>query len=600
MGRGARRTGCPHRTKATNVKRVQPFVVLNALVLALALICAAAVLGLPDSLVLAAERPGHEQTKNTEKPKASEAKSQGAAKNSSSEAGKAAGNGKPVNDNKQDRSSPPSSAAPERVVNPVVVQPLPTASSVPRVSLDSITVIDPCQMRGSIAFSGPYWGKLTLELTYHVTGNPDFTGSGVTWSRTFAGETSSDYSLSMRIPEPEVEPGRRVNSFRVEVASSDPRITNPTVKSTSFHCEDVTAESTVQPSVTPLPTLVTLPVTTASATPAATDQPSATPVATDQPLTATAVPVTSTAIGPSDPDETPKPTATFPTQAITQTPSGTPVPVPTPTATATPTPFAIWTTRIVPDRVGNADPGAEVLYTHTITNEGTYPDIKEVRVASSLGWVTDVLGGDGNTSLPDSDHDGTPDTGVLMPGQSKEIAVRLRVPEGSGRGTTNVTTVTAASSADPSGDGTATVSDTTTVNGIITVSVSTRNVTFGDISPLGAVPSGSSGLTSDADEQGAYYTKSPAVRVTVNSNAPWTGSLSAQENDGSSRAISVADGDLKWRLQGSANWNVFTSGSSGMSGADGTSDLVYDYQLRVQWDDDPGSFSSVVTYNATQ
>ena len=50
------------------MKPVHPYVILNSLLLALALICAATLLGPPDGLVLAADRPAREQAKEQGKP----------------------------------------------------------------------------------------------------------------------------------------------------------------------------------------------------------------------------------------------------------------------------------------------------------------------------------------------------------------------------------------------------------------------------------------------------------------------------------------------------------------------------------------------------
>lgn len=121
---------------------------------------------------------------------------------------------------------------------------------------------------------------------------------------------------------------------------------------------------------------------------------------------------------------------------------------------------------------------------------------------------------------------------------------------------------------------------------------------------------------------GAFYVRHGAagnfaVSVTIESTDPYTGSVSATENTGTA-GMKIANNDLRWSLgdmgslaaaQGgtpfttAADGTVFDDASSCASGApkqQGQCTFSFDYSLLVSWTDAPGTFSSVVTYSATQ
>ncbi len=137
--------------------------------------------------------------------------------------------------------------------------------------------------------------------------------------------------------------------------------------------------------------------------------------------------------------------------------------------------------------------------------------------------------------------------------------------------------------------------------------MSAASVTFGFVGPTGEVDPAVTGVTSTTSASGAYYIKSAAQTVTVTSNAPWTGYCRADENTGPA-GIFVTNGCLEWRLVDDATWRPFsvpaqstpydnTCFASRMTGAN---TYQYEYRLRVDWTDDPGTFSVVVSYVATQ
>jgi hypothetical protein len=90
-----------------------------------------------------------------------------------------------------------------------------------------------------------------------------------------------------------------------------------------------------------------------------------------------------------------------------------------------------------PDRVSAQEPGATVLYTHTLRNTGNVTDTYEIAWTSSQGWATvTVTQGGGTVFLPVT----------LFPNGIVLAEVRVTVPNAeSVRGLTDRTVVTATS-----------------------------------------------------------------------------------------------------------------------------------------------------------
>ncbi len=83
-----------------------------------------------------------------------------------------------------------------------------------------------------------------------------------------------------------------------------------------------------------------------------------------------------------------------------------------------------------PDRSQAPEPGATVMYTHTLKNTGNVSDTYAIAWSSSTGW--------GAVTAPASV--------LLNPGQSRVMTVTVNVPAGNGsRGITDKTTITATS-----------------------------------------------------------------------------------------------------------------------------------------------------------
>ena len=169
--------------------------------------------------------------------------------------------------------------------------------------------------------------------------------------------------------------------------------------------------------------------------------------------------------------------------------------------------------------------------------------------------------------------------------------------------------------------------------GTVTVSAATQS-SFSLTLDTGAVPFGTNlgpdAVASNAvntvgyldADNGAYYVKNGsagvhAVVATVKSTAPWTGSVSAAENTGSG-GITIAGGGLRWSLgdigslaaakagipfSTSGDGTAFDTASTCLSGSTknaGVCSYNFDYSLRVRWTDTAGTFTSVITYSASQ
>lgn len=251
-------------------------------------------------------------------------------------------------------------------------------------------------------------------------------------------------------------------------------------------------------------------------------------------------------------------------------------------------------------------------YSHVITNTSRTFDYKNVTTSSSLAWAISLFQADGVTSLSDNNSDGIPDTGRVNSGQSATIIVKIVIPVGALAGAQDVTTVTASSGRNPSAANSASATDTTTANGVLSLTISVSSASFGAVSPTGDLDPSATGVSSYPDAQGSYYIldggPSGAVRVRVSSNGAWSGGCWADENTGTAATIRVGQGYLQWTQAGVAAWAPLdtTAGAPPYDNAcfpsRGTGDNQYDfdYRLRITWTDDPGSFSSVVTYAASQ
>ena len=162
--------------------------------------------------------------------------------------------------------------------------------------------------------------------------------------------------------------------------------------------------------------------------------------------------------------------------------------------------------------------------------------------------------------------------------------------------------------------GAGSVSVQATNNAAITLSISDDTAYFGStIDPMGTNSNSSDAnqVRALVDTPGSYYvwrsSGGNGLTVTVKSNTSWVGTMSASENDGGSRSMTIHSDVL--RYSASEPTSYYDAALAPAFGADGSTfersgtkgihDYTYFYALRVDWNDDPGTFQSNVTYSVT-
>ena len=124
-----------------------------------------------------------------------------------------------------------------------------------------------------------------------------------------------------------------------------------------------------------------------------------------------------------------------------------------------------------PDRVGTGDPGDQLVYLLTVTNQGNGSDTIDLTYNSTAGWTwviwadvdgNGIPGTDGDIILNDTDGDAVPDTGSLPQGASLSLLAVATIPAGTADGTTDTTTITGTSNVDAATLDTATLTTTVT------------------------------------------------------------------------------------------------------------------------------------------
>ena len=171
-------------------------------------------------------------------------------------------------------------------------------------------------------------------------------------------------------------------------------------------------------------------------------------------------------------------------------------------------------------------------------------------------------------------------------------------------------------SAGVAGAATGGVSASGTNNAKITVTITDAGSDFGS----NLDPEGTNSASTDTvldyqgstGNQGSYYVWKAAgagVNVEVKSNKVWNGTVEATENGGTATSMTVASGVLKYaETTEPTTYSACDSGTAfattaatwKSSVAKGANTYTYFYCLRVDWSDDVGTFSSSVTYTATQ
>ena len=99
-------------------------------------------------------------------------------------------------------------------------------------------------------------------------------------------------------------------------------------------------------------------------------------------------------------------------------------------------------------------PGETVNATMSVRNTGGFADTIDVTAVSDQSWTVRLYKADGVTPLADTDHDGTPDVGLVPGLQSVSIVVSVVVPANALEDTVQRTAVTGTSSLNTSASGT--------------------------------------------------------------------------------------------------------------------------------------------------
>ena len=163
--------------------------------------------------------------------------------------------------------------------------------------------------------------------------------------------------------------------------------------------------------------------------------------------------------------------------------------------------------------------------------------------------------------------------------------------------------------------GTGTVNVTATNNAELTMTIADTTAAYGTaIQPDGTGTGGEiSSVTGSSGSQGAYYIWTPATspNITVKSNKPWNGTASASENPsgaGSSTSLTIASGALRRCTSVPGDYatasgcTAFTTSAASWASnvTKGVSTYTHYLALRIDWNDDPGTFSSNVLYSVAQ
>src|SRR5207245_2645520 len=99
-------------------------------------------------------------------------------------------------------------------------------------------------------------------------------------------------------------------------------------------------------------------------------------------------------------------------------------------------------------------PGETVNATMSVRHTGGFADTIDVSAVSDQSWTVRLYKADGVTPLADTDHDGTPDVGLVPGLQSVSIVVSVVVPANALEDTVQRTAVTGTSSLNTSASGT--------------------------------------------------------------------------------------------------------------------------------------------------
>lgn len=157
-----------------------------------------------------------------------------------------------------------------------------------------------------------------------------------------------------------------------------------------------------------------------------------------------------------------------------------------------------------------------------------------------------------------------------------------------------------------------TVTVTATASAKLSITITDAMADFGvAVAPDGTGTGGEiTSVVGTSGVEGSYYLWTPSSQplVTVRSNKPWNGTISASENSGTATSLTIASGVLRYSTSLPSDYAAAAAVTAFTATPDiwesnhikGLTTYNYYYALRVNWNDDPGTFASTVTYAVIQ
>ncbi len=183
---------------------------------------------------------------------------------------------------------------------------------------------------------------------------------------------------------------------------------------------------------------------------------------------------------------------------------------------------------IYPDHMTSDTAGSVVSYRHTVKNLNSMnSDVFDITYFSNQGWNVQLFKSDGITPLPDTDGDGTPDTGLLSPGEAVDIVVKVSIPFNAAVGTIDTTIINATSSLNN------TVSDSTTdTTTVVLAKPETKTLHLHNGNTLDTF-GGTSATSTDVDRGGTVsWTQTPPFAMAFGLDGELVVTLYAAQNEG--------------------------------------------------------------------
>jgi hypothetical protein len=226
-----------------------------------------------------------------------------------------------------------------------------------------------------------------------------------------------------------------------------------------------------------------------------------------------------------------------------------------------PSPYLL---RIAPDQFQIGIQGMTLSYILDITNRNIFDDIIDINYSSLRGWSVELLQSDGITPLMDTESgpatDGIPDTGIVSPLATVQIAVNVTIPFGIPGGVVEFTDIMATSSINPMAKDTAQL-NTSTLMGLEYRSPN-RYVTFvrGTLMVIGHLDNTQVKITDVA-------TGSILNQFMINSGATWTTTLfDAHVDINATNNVTVLSGEAVYASGGNSWMSYIPTESGGKAG----------------------------------